>query len=558
LRLAVMLVAGVPSCFAQDVRLSLSSGTGRQGDTVMLSISLSSRTVNAPAALVWTLNYSGVDISSASVTAEAIATAAGKALSCNYGVARVTCALWGFNDAPVANGVIASAAFTLSNSSASSWTPIQLTSDVAADFTGAPLSVSTTGGGVSIQMVFDTSAVTGLRFIPITPCRIADTRAGQALSGPFGPPSLSASSTRNFPVQASACGIPSTARAYSFNVTAVPSGPLGFLTIFPAGQPRPLVSTLNSLSGDIWASAAIVPSGSNGAVSIFVTNDTNVVLDVNGYFAPPDYIPTGGASSLVFFPVVPCRVADTRSGSGKTGPFGAPNILGQTSRDFPIASSSCGIPASAKAYSLNFTVLPLGTLSFLSTWPSGLGRPTVSTLNSIKGKILANAALVPAGINGSVAIFVTDNADLLIDVNGYFAEPSFLPPNGTPGLLFYPIVPCRAVDTRAGQNTAGQFGPPRLSGGAVRFVPIPSSPCGITSIAQAFSTNITVIPPGPLSYLTVWPTGQPQPFVSTLNSLDGSTLANAAIVSAGLGGGINLLTPEPTDVIVDVNGFFAP
>src|SRR5258708_1636853 len=208
-----MLVAGVPWCFAQDVHLSLSSGAGRQGETVMLSILLTSTTVNAPAALVWTLNYSGVDISSASVTAGAIATAAGKALSCNYGVTRLTCVLWGFNNAPVANGVIATAAFTLSNSSASLWTPIQLTSDVAADFTAAPLSVSTSGGGVSIQTVFDTSAVSGLRFIPITPCRIADTRAGQALSGPFGPPFLSATSTRSFPVQSSACGIPSTARA---------------------------------------------------------------------------------------------------------------------------------------------------------------------------------------------------------------------------------------------------------------------------------------------------------------------------------------------------------
>jgi hypothetical protein len=57
--------------------------------------------------------------------------------------------------------------------------------------------------------------------------------------------------------------------------------------------------------------------------------------------------------------------------------------------------------------------------------------------------------------------------------------------------------------------------------------------------------------------LTAWPSGQAQPTVSTLNSLDGSIVANAAIVPAGTGGGINLLSPEATDVVLDINGYFA-
>jgi hypothetical protein len=34
------------------------------------------------------------------------------------------------------------------------------------------------------------------------------------------------------------------------------------------------------------ANAAIVPAGANGAVSIFVTDPTHVILDIDGYFAP--------------------------------------------------------------------------------------------------------------------------------------------------------------------------------------------------------------------------------------------------------------------------------
>jgi hypothetical protein len=60
----------------------------------------------------------------------------------------------------------------------------------------------------------------GLFFIPVTPCRIADTRKAD---GPFGGPSLASGTTRSFVIPNSACGIPSTASAYSLNVTVVPS-----------------------------------------------------------------------------------------------------------------------------------------------------------------------------------------------------------------------------------------------------------------------------------------------------------------------------------------------
>src|ERR1019366_765269 len=82
------------------------------------------------------------------------------------------------------------------------------------------------------------------------------------------------------------CNIPTSAAAYSLNVSVVPQGLLGYLTIWPAGEGRPLVAPLNSLDGRIKADAAIVPAGDQGAVSIYVTNTTDVILDINGYFAP--------------------------------------------------------------------------------------------------------------------------------------------------------------------------------------------------------------------------------------------------------------------------------
>jgi len=79
------------------------------------------------------------------------------------------------------------------------------------------------------------------------------------------------------------------------------------------------------------------------------------------------------------------------------------------------------IPTTAAAYSLNLTVVPHGFLGYLSIWPTGLNQPLVSTLNSYEGYVVANAAIVPAGSNGNVSVFVTNDTDLVIDIDGYFA-----------------------------------------------------------------------------------------------------------------------------------------
>ncbi|HXN45590.1 MAG TPA: VCBS repeat-containing protein [Bryobacteraceae bacterium] len=396
------------------------------------------------------------------------------------------------------------------------------------------------GSAASATWSFTTGTpAAGLHFIPVAPCRVADTRNP---SGPFGGPSMTAASTRSFTIPG-ACGIPATAQAYSLNVTVVPAGPLSFLTLWPAGQTRPLVSTLNSFGGTVVANAAIVPAGAAGAVSVYATDPTDVILDIDGYFDA-----TTAANSISFYPATPCRVADTR---GAAGLFGGPSLVGGQSRDFAIPSAGCSIPVTAQAFSLNVTALPLtGYLGYLTTWPSGQTKPPVSTLNSWTGKVVANAAIVPAGSNESISVFVSDSANAILDINGYFGQP------GNPGALsFYPVAPCRVADTR---NAAGPFGGPKLDARATRSFAIPAGVCNIPTTAAAYSMNVTVVPDGLLSYLTAWPTGSSQPGVSTLNSFDGAVVANAAIVPAGASGAVSIFVTNPTQVILDIDGYFAP
>jgi serine protease len=146
---------------------------------------------------------------------------------------------------------------------------------------------------------------------------------------------------------------------------------------------------------------------------VLAAADTDLIIDINGYFGPLD--PTPGYE---FHAVTPCRVMDTRT--DKVGPFGAPALVGNASRDIPILASGCGIPSTAVAYSLNFTAVPKGFLGYLAAWPAGMARPNVSTLNAWDGLIAANAAVVPAGAGGAISVLAAADTDLIIDINGYF------------------------------------------------------------------------------------------------------------------------------------------
>lgn len=383
-------------------------------------------------------------------------------------------------------------------------------------------------GDNTVSVIAGTATVP-LQFKAVTPCRLVDTRQ-------TGEP-LQAGVPQTFPIpQLGGCGIPENAAAYALNVTVVPHGYLGYLTIWPTGQDQPVVSTMNSPDGRTKANAAIVAGGYQGMVSLYASNTTDVILDINGYFEPTQ------PGTLEFYALAPCRVVDTR---GPNGQLGGPH-LSPGERDFLVLqAANCHIPNSAVAYSLNFTAIPYNGLSlgYLTAWPQGDPQPGVSTLNNPKATVVANAAIIPAGSNGGISVYVNGSTNLAIDINGYFAAP------GSGGAQFYPSAPCRVLDTRGvgnGQPFSGEL-----------TVNVVTSPCAPPSASKAFVFNATVVPSSNFSYLTLWPDGQAQPGVSTLNAIDGFTASNMAIVP-NQDGKTDAWAQGMTQLILDISGYFAP
>ncbi|MGD0908857.1 MAG: hypothetical protein ABSA96_14840, partial [Candidatus Acidiferrales bacterium] len=374
-----------------------------------------------------------------------------------------------------------------------------------------------------------------LRYVPIAPCRLGDTR--NLPSDPLLGTTFTGGTSRTFTISSSTtCTIPTTAAAFSLNVAVIPSGSLGFLTVWPAGQTQPVVATVSSVDGRVRSNAAIVPAGTNGSISVFASNTTDLVLDINGYF-------TTDPSQLTFFPVIPCRLVDTRNANGQ---LGGPSLAGNTSRTFPLLTSTCNLPPAAHAYSLNLTAVPKGPLGFLTAFPTGQAQPGTANLSATTGTVTANAAIIPAGTNGAIDVFASNNTDLVIDVDGYFA------PSGLGGLSLYTVAPCRVLDTRQVSNA-----PSAQPFSGELDEALPASACGVPGAAKAYVLNSTVVPPGPLGFLTLWLTGTAQPLAATLSATDQTVTSNMAIVPAS-NGAISAFASNPTQLILDMFGFFAP
>jgi hypothetical protein len=134
-----------------------------------------------------------------------------------------------------------------------------------------------------------------LVFVPITPCRLADTRPSQPYPA-LGTTPLAPLTPRTLPI-AGSCGVENTGllfpgpEAFSLNVTVVPpaGNTGGYLLVYPNPiTPIPLVASMTwNPSAPYQSNAVIAAASSSGSVNVVANATTDVVIDINGYYAAP-------------------------------------------------------------------------------------------------------------------------------------------------------------------------------------------------------------------------------------------------------------------------------
>lgn len=152
---------------------------------------------------------------------------------------------------------------------------------------GAAVAVTLGAGGLGISYAA-TSPAGATTYVPITPCRLVDTRT----PGTVGPRSTPIGAAETYNVSAygdngQCTGIPTNATSLELNVTSLGATTGTFLTLWAAGGTRPEVSHLNPQPG-----APPIPNSvttglsAGGQFSIFnAAGSVNVLVDVVGYYA---------------------------------------------------------------------------------------------------------------------------------------------------------------------------------------------------------------------------------------------------------------------------------
>jgi Protein of unknown function (DUF1566) len=428
-----------------------------------------------------------------------------------------------------------------------------------------------------------------LVFTPVTPCRIIDTR--NATSG-----ILTAGTSRgfmgwngNYTAQggaATSCNLPFSTNnaAIVVNFTVVSPATGGYITVFPGDATSvPLAATLNFNAGDIKGNNAVLKlnqTGTGADFGIYTTSTTHIVADVVGYYAKPVAVPLVSLSSdLVFTPVTPCRIVDTRNATAgilvagtSRGFFG----YGQGSFGFSAqggSNTNCGMAGGA-AIVVNFTSVSPQTGGYITAYPSDAPQPLAATLNFNAGDVKGNNAVLKlnqTGSGSSFNVYSTSTTHLVGDVVGYYAKPnaqySFMALGVLSlDLVYTPVTPCRIIDTRsatAGMMTAGTArgfsgwnGNYTAQGGS-------ASNCGLPFSYNnaALVVNFTVVSPTTAGYITAYPgDAATVPLAATLNFNAGDVKGNNAVLKlnqTGTGADFGIYTTSATHIVADVVGYFA-
>ncbi|MCU1390907.1 MAG: hypothetical protein JWL72_4245, partial [Ilumatobacteraceae bacterium] len=227
-------------------------------------------------------------------------------------------------------------------------------------------------------------------------------------------------------------------------------------------------------------------------------------------------ITLGPSPASGFVSVSPVRMFDTRDGTG-----GRAGAIGEGETWTFDQVGQFGIPVDATAVAWNLTAVNAAANTYVTVWPGGTVRPQASSLNPVPGLATPNLVISQLSGAGSVSMYNnTGTVDLIADLVGYFT------PSST--LRLQALTPARLLDTRDG--TGGVAAP--VSGGKAIALKVNGSG-GVPNNAKAVVLNVVATGADTASYLTVWPSDQPQPLASSLNMVVGQTVPNLVMSKVG-------------------------
>ncbi len=260
---------------------------------------------------------------------------------------------------------------------------------------------------------------------PVPPARIVDTRSGLGATGP-----LAAGSDDEHPRQRQGGPTQDRGGCRRRQRDGGPSPGGRLAADLPSGSSPAAASTLNFDGGDVVANQAVVGVGSDGRIRLKVSQTTDALVDIVGWY------PAFGNLSTA----TPTRLLDTRYGLG--APTGRLAPGGRI--DLAVTGTSVVPPSGVDSVLLNVTAARPSKDGNLAVWPAASAAPNSSSLNFSTGTSISGLVVAKVGSNGRVSIRASAATDVVADVVGWY--PTAADYRG--------LTPARLLDTRNGTGVA--------------------------------------------------------------------------------------------------------
>jgi len=185
----------------------------------------------------------------------------------------------------------------------------------------------------------------------------------------------------------------------------------------------------------------VLASGRPTAAVALTPNDKSPVPLVLGDFT----------DDLVYTPINPCRILDTRFaslGAIATNQVRAVDVDGGSYTSQGGISTSCGIPFGVPtAVAITLTVTGPIAPGYLTAYSLCATQPTASTINYTTGQTIATGAIVPIcpGAGADMNIYAFQGTQAIVDVVGYYASPVATPADCTQVSTAFAFAPSSSV-----------------------------------------------------------------------------------------------------------------
>jgi hypothetical protein len=254
----------------------------------------------------------------------------------------------------------------------------------------------------------------GSNFVPLAPARLLETRTDPTLTtvdGAYRAVGVRGAGSITELQVSGRGGVDADATDVVLTVTATNAAASGYVTVFPCTATVPTASNVNYGAGATATNTVIAPLRADGRLCIYTQASIDLVIDVNGFYPPRFGLVSVQPSRLLDTRVTPPPTYQRTELTPAVRDPNPPIILQVAGR--------AGLPTDAAAAVLNLTVTGSSRAGFLTVYPCGDTRPNASNINFAAGATVANLAVADIGTDGTVCIYRSVDAQVIVDLTNY-------------------------------------------------------------------------------------------------------------------------------------------